>query len=137
MHKKSEFYSRLRRSVGKVLAVLLCGAAYYLFVRVTGWSIPCVFYLVTHKFCPGCGITRMFLAIGELDFSKAFHMNAFVLCLLPFALLYGLWKWICFCKTGESRTTLWETVSLLLVFAFTIVFWVMRNMPQFEFLAPY
>ena len=35
------------------------------------YSIPCVFNLITGYYCPGCGITRMFISIYKLDFYQA------------------------------------------------------------------
>lgn len=72
---------KLLISAAITVAVLL---SYYVFVRLTGVGIPCVFHLVTRLKCPGCGISRMLLALAKLDFRTAFVENRFLLLSLPF-----------------------------------------------------
>ncbi len=105
---------------GGALALILAG--YYLFVRITGLVVPCVFHEVTGLFCPGCGITRMFLAIGRLDFPAAFRWNPGVLVLLPFAAADAVWCAFLYIRHGKIQSRIhnvfvWVVLVLLLVFA--------------------
>lgn len=123
-----------KQRVGKLasrsgaLALILAG--YYLFVRITGMAIPCVFHEVTGLLCPGCGITRMFLALGRLDLATAFRWNPGVFVLLPFAAADAVWCTFLYIRHGkiESRihnVFVWVVLVLLLVFA------VARNVVRF------
>ena len=129
-----------RKSLGqlaKIVAVaLLLGIAYFIFIKLTEWALPCPIRLVTGKYCPGCGSSRMMLALLRFDFEEAFRANRLLFFLLPLVLVYGLVKGIHYIRTGEVKQTLPEQIAVLLVCAATVVFWVMRNMEQFAFLAP-
>ena len=46
--------------------------------------IPCIFHFLTNLYCPGCGITRMFLSIFRLNFYQAFRYNQLIFIVLPF-----------------------------------------------------
>lgn len=127
---------RMKSSLKKTAIYLLLGLAYYVFVRLTGWGIPCVFSLVTGILCPGCGISRMFMALFRLDFHAAFHYNALVFCALPFALLFGTRHWLRWVKTGSSDMDRLEKALVAIAAVLTMAFWILRNMEQFSYLAP-
>lgn len=128
---------RLWEVAKPVLEILLLGIAYVIFVKITGWGLPCPIKLVTGKYCPGCGISRMLLAMLTLDFEAAYYANRLLFFLLPVILLYGLIKGIHYIRTGENKQSLPEQLVILLVCLVTIAFWIMRNMDQFSFLAPF
>lgn len=128
---------RLLKSLKKIGIVLAIGIAYALFVRLTGWGIPCVIYLATDRYCPGCGISRMFMALLRLDLAAALRSNALVLMLLPFGLIFGIRRLVIYVKTGRSDTDRLETTLLIPAAVLTVVFWILRNLPAFSFLAPH
>lgn len=107
--------------------VIAIGLCYAFFVKITGWGIPCVFYLVTHKFCPGCGITRMFLALLRLDFVSAARYNLLVLCLLPFGIILFLFKSWQYVKRGSTPMVLWEKVLYCVATVLSLAFFIVRN----------
>jgi hypothetical protein len=131
-----EVKQRLRGSLIKFGLVLLLGVAYVIIHRLTGWGIPCVFYLANGKLCPGCGISRMFLALLELDFVRALQCNALVMLLLPFGLVFGLRRWIIYVRTGNTDMDKAETCLVMIAFALTVAFWILRNLPEFSCLRP-
>ena len=132
----TEQKKRLREILKSVAVVVLIGILYVIFVKVTGWALPCPIKLVTGKYCPGCGISRMCLALLRLDFEAAFYANRLLFILLPFILFYALIKTISFIKTGNSKQTLLEQIVTFLVLLLVIAFWIMRNTEEFSFLAP-
>lgn len=74
---------RFRRNVGKTyLWILFIGGAYALWIKFTGKGLACVFNSATGLLCPGCGSTRMFLALLKLDLGSAWRHNGAVLVLL-------------------------------------------------------
>ena len=127
---------RAKQCLKSCLLWLTAGLLYYAFVRLTGWGIPCLLTKITGGLCPGCGITRMFLALFDGNLPLAARNNLLVLCLLPFGAVYGVWRSIRFIKQGKTDSTKGELIFLLLVFAATVAFWILRNQPAFAFLAP-
>lgn len=133
----SEEQKKRLSEIGKPVAeTLLIGIIYFLFVKITGWALPCPIKLVTGKYCPGCGVTRMLLAMLRLDFEAAFYANRLLFFLLPVILIYSLIKAICYIRTGANKQTLLEQIATILILLLVIAFWVMRNMEAFSFLAP-
>ena len=104
------------------------GLAYLLWVRFTGWGIPCPFHTLTGLDCPGCGITRMMLAFSRADWAAARAANAGLFYLSPWlALVLGraLWLWL----TGRSANTLFLRVAGVITIVFLVVWGILRNLP--------
>ncbi len=120
----------MKARLGAVLrryAIILClGIAYYIFVSLTDIGIPCIFLLVTGLQCPGCGISRMLMALVRLDFVSAFHYNPVVLLTAPMILFILIRCDIDYIKTGtvshERYRFFWIAELVLL-----LVFGVFRN----------
>jgi len=73
--------------------VLLLWSCLFCAIHLFGFSVDelmghlhifCPFKALTGILCPGCGMTRAFLALTEFDFVGAFHFNPFSLPLLVF-----------------------------------------------------
>ena len=128
--------TRFRKTAAKGAAGLGAGIAYYIFIRLTNWPIPCLISLWIPGNCPGCGVTRMFLALGALDLPGAFHNNALILCMLPVFLIFGGRHWLRYVKTGDREMDGIEKALILITSVLTAAFWILRNLPAFSFLAP-
>lgn len=74
---------RLRRVAAYAGSILAAGVCYGVFVQHTGLAIPCFFHLTTGLKCPGCGVTRMCVALLHLDFKTAFFSNQALFLLMP------------------------------------------------------
>ena len=131
-----EAKKRLERLIIKCLIVAVVGFGYLIFVRLSGWGIPCIFRLISGKYCPGCGISRMFVALSRFDIHAAFRYNPLVFCLLPFATVFGVRYAVSYVKTGRTEADKLETVLLVITMILTVAFWVLRNLPTLSFLAP-
>lgn len=76
--------------------ILLCslasGIALYLFkIDLLGLSPKiqlCFFHSITGMPCPFCGMTRAFLAIGQLNFTKAFYFHPLSIIILSTMIIY-------------------------------------------------
>lgn len=80
-----------------LLLIFCAGIAYLIWIKCGGFTIPCLFHEVTGLQCPGCGITRMIMAISKLDLNTALQANAFLFLTFPFLLfllLYSAFKWV-------------------------------------------
>ena len=113
-----------------VIALLL-----FLFLNHTySFYIPCFFYKITGFYCPGCGITRMFLSLLQFDFYQAFRWNPFLFLLIPFFSIYGFiyyYHWLYNKKIPKLHDVVW---NILLILA--ILFMILRNIPMFDYLKP-
>lgn len=132
----TEQKQRLRSILLKTIILLFIGFAYLLFIRITGWGIPCLIKLVTGKLCPGCGITRMIMALLRFDIKTAADNNILLLCLLPFFAVLGSYKLYEYVKKGECEMKLPEKVFYIVAFILCVAFWIMRNTETFSYLAP-
>lgn len=124
---------QLAKAIGEIL---LIGCIYLIFIKITGWTIPCPIKLITGKYCPGCGITQMMLAFFTLDFERAYMANRLLFFLLPIMLIYGLVKGIYYICTGKNKQSVIEQIGILVVFVCTVIFWILRNTQAYSYLAP-
>ena len=129
---KGRFKIRLRSGI----TLLILGLLYYGFTKLTGWGLPCLLNKVFHIYCPGCGVTRMFVALFQGDIKTAAGYNLFVLVFLIPALIFALVRLIRYVKKGITQYNKIEMALLFFTFFCAVAFTVMRNLPQFSFFAP-
>lgn len=79
---------KLTHPVGKGLLLLLCCG---LLAVWTVLDLGCVFRKFTGLPCPGCGMSRAWLAVLRLDFPAALEYHPMFWC-VPFGGLYILWE---------------------------------------------
>lgn len=127
---------RLLKSLLTAGIVLAAGLGYYAFIKLTGLGIPCFFNLITGLHCPGCGVSRMCIALLQLDFATAFQSNAYLMVIVPVLLALGAGKWAQYLKNGRTVTGRWETPFYIVLLAGALIFGLLRNLPAFSFLAP-
>ena len=114
--------------------LLLAGLAYAGICKATGWRLPCPFYELTGLYCPGCGTTRMCLALLRLDFSAAFSANKGLFAALPILAVLlgrGAYRWVKELPQSRMEQRLaWGLLSYFLLYG------LLRNLPAFSWLAP-
>lgn len=118
---------RLKKLLVLVGAALGIGFGYMLFAQLTGWGIPCVFHMITGLQCPGCGISRMFMALARGDILMAARYNLLVLCLLPFGALLACLKARQYVRTGQTPMGKAELVFYIVAFLLCVIFFIVRN----------
>lgn len=90
----------------------------------------CPIKTITGLDCPGCGITRMFVALFHGNIYQAFRYNPLVFIELPIIfILLVLYKF-----KKEYRKVI--NIIFIVLLIITIVYGVLRNIPMFYFLAP-
>ena len=95
----------------------------------------CPFLSLTGLFCPGCGTLRALHALTRGDVVTGFDRNPMTMLTLP--LLLAVWgAWVVREVRGRGRTTMAPAWLLWLLAAAQLLFWVLRNLPGFAWLAP-
>ena len=127
---------RRKKVITAAMVLFAAAVLYYIINKITDFSIPCPIHFITGLYCPGCGISRMFIALFELDFYKAFRQNAMVLVSLPllfFLIIYSAIKYI---KCGNMPNSKWFNVFTVILICCYVLFGILRNTEYFYFLAP-
>jgi len=114
----------------KKFLLLIAGILIIILILNYNIGIPCIFFEVTHLYCPGCGITRALKSLITLDFYRAFRYNMLVTLLTPFFILYLLNLYV-FKSKYKIPQFVWYLILII-----TILFGVFRNTYAFKFLAP-
>lgn len=128
-----------RTLVGPVLAASVALSGLVLLDQVdpneAGHYPTCPFLALSGLYCPGCGSLRMLHHLGEGDVGDAFGMNPLGFLLLPVLLAY--WgQWTYRVVTGRPRGAPLASGVVWAFLAVVLVYWVLRNLPGFEALAP-
>jgi hypothetical protein len=134
-----------RRSGGRALAAplgaaLAAGAAVALVGAVDpnepGHYPSCPFLVLTGLYCPGCGGLRAVHALAHGDPAAALGLNPLLVVAAP--LLAVLWgRWAVRSWQGLPLAAKWLRPShAWWLLGVMIVFWIGRNLPFGDFLAP-
>jgi hypothetical protein len=94
----------------------------------------CPFLWITGWYCPGCGSLRAVHALTHLDVGTALARNPLTVAFV--GVLAAMWvAWLQRSVTGRARRVApaWVLWTLLGV---VCVFWVVRNLPGMQWLAP-
>ena len=120
----------------RAITLLGMGVIYTIWYKWTGIGIPCLFYQITGKYCPGCGVTRMMIHLLKLDIKRAFYSNMAILMILPIGIVIGM-RWVIdYILYAKKNFTKAEECLFILVSILLIVFGILRNMNGFEILVP-
>lgn len=120
-------------------AAALCGAVYLYFHDPYSYPLPCLFYLATGFYCPGCGSGRACYSILHLRFADAFCYNPLMTILLPLIGLYIAARAVDWVITGGDHIDRKLSVNVLVgILVVVLVYGILRNIPIFPFtlLAP-
>ena len=137
---KSKEIAALKKQLEGALIICAIGVIYYIWVRVTGLGIPCMFRKLTGWLCPGCGMTTLVISVLNGDFRAARAANPFVYYTWPVIVIELLWSEIKAIKSAEwaelkavKRTDIVMNVILGIYVASFIAFGVLRNIPADHF----
>ena len=126
MEPSNERRSRLYKTLIKYAVILSIGLIYLLITLSIGYGIPCPIYKLTGFKCPGCGLTRMAMAMVRLDFKSAFGYNPFLFVVGPFLIAYLVYREAIYVMRGEPPSRAWNVPLTALLIA-AILFGVLRN----------
>ena len=110
-------------------AILGAGVLYAFLILHTPFRIPCLFREVTGLQCPGCGTSRMALALMRFDIPAAFAYNPVAFFSFP------AWFFISICAFVGRPKALRNSKNLLRILYINIVvymiFAIFRNLPLY------
>lgn len=118
---------RLVRRIVLYLLIVSVGIVYY-FISAAGYGVPCPIYFVTGLSCPGCGITRMLLALGRGDFSAMLRYNPvlpFILPVISMLIALSEYRYIRYGKRIETKA---ETVIYVIIIVILVLYGILRNL---------
>ena len=119
---------RKRRLLAVGGGLLGLGLCYALWVRLTGLAVPCLFRAVTGRLCPGCGVTRMCLALLRWDWAAAWSANPALLLMLPVLAALGVRLAVRYVREETTAGPKWESALLWAMTALLIVWGAVRNL---------
>lgn len=95
----------------------------------------CPFYVLTGFWCPGCGSSRAMHALTHGDVTEALARNPVTTVVVPLLVLWwAAWAWRR--ATGRERTWVAPPAVIWAGGVLLVLFWVLRNMPGMEWIAP-
>jgi len=95
----------------------------------------CPFLSLTGWYCPGCGSLRAVHALAHADVGEAVARNPLAVACLPLLLAVFV-LWTRRRLSGRPRTWAAPAAWINALLALVIVFWVLRNVAPFAWLAP-
>ena len=110
-------------------AVLVgAGAAYAGLIAVLGRGLYCPFWRLTGLLCPGCGVTRMCLALLRLDLAGAWRANAALVLALPVLILLAVRLMWVYVRTGRRMPSRGEERLIWGLVVYFLAWGVLRNL---------
>lgn len=128
---------RILKVVFFFLTIVSIIVIYYYIFKKFGIAIPCLFHKITGLHCPGCGLTRMLIALWKGNIKEAFMYNQLLFILLPFFLIdviYSIYLYIT-AKEDQIRKRIPKYVPTILMIVL-LIWGVIRNLSIFPYLRP-
>ena len=119
---------RLSRLLGGAGLLLAAGLAYALWVRATGLALPCPFRAATGLLCPGCGVTRLCLALLRGDWAGAWRANPALLPMLPILAALAVRLSVRYVREGSAVLTRRENALVWVLAALLAAWGILRNL---------
>jgi len=105
-----------------LMGVVISGVFYFLAGIDFSVSLShitfCPFKVIIGLPCPGCGMTRAFISLGQLNIVKAMTFNPFSIILFWIILFYAM--------KGRLPVILFNKTFIKLLLGLLIVFWIFR-----------
>ncbi len=122
-YKKLRPEKVLRLCIGFILCIVLAsGISFYCFdINLMNFIANlslCPFHTITGTQCPGCGMSRAFLLLGQLKIKEALIMNVFSLALFFYMGLYFI--------MGRIPDWLKKKYLVYISLPLVIMFWILR-----------
>lgn len=109
--------------------ILIAGLVYAWIFVPAGFVVPCIFHQITGLNCPGCGVTRMCMALLHLDFYQAYTVNRGLFIALPVIILVigiSLYRYISGIK-GKNLLSRTESLISAVLVVYFVIWGIVRN----------
>ena len=131
LQENRKFRIALALCAGAAAAV---GALYLYHHDPYSYPLPCLFYLLTGLYCPGCGAGRACYSLLHLRFKDALSYNPLMTLLIPLICLYIMVRVIDWMITGGNHVDGKISVKLLVwILVLVFIYGALRNIPVFPF----
>ncbi|MBK9249805.1 MAG: DUF2752 domain-containing protein [Ignavibacteria bacterium] len=117
-----------------LIGVVFFAAFLFIYNSKTMHFLPrCPFFWATGYYCPGCGTTRGLHRLLHGDFIGALHANILMIVTVPY-ILYSFISYLFLNILSKNLPPIiFKPIVVQLLAAFTIVFWLVRNIPVYPF----
>ena len=122
-NKKNRFHKVIGIWVGLIVLGLFLGVI----LKLGNWYLPCPIRTITGYLCPGCGTTRMFLALMELEFAAAFKYNPVVFSMIPLFIWLFISMSINYVNRGEMKLSKNQEKIIIIMIIVLVIFGIIRN----------
>ena len=119
---------RLRKLALGGGALVGLGAVYTAVIFVVDRGLYCPFWKLTGLLCPGCGVTRMCLALLRLDLAGAWRANAALLLALPVLAVLVVRMAVRYVRTGQKLPSRGEERIIWGLLIYFLAWGVLRNL---------
>ena len=119
------------------LALPACAALVLLYMLLGGVGLKCPFYELTGLYCPGCGSGRAVFSALHGRFAESFRYNPalYILGIPAMAVVLHEYLRLVFPRLKLKPVQIPQGAALGVTLAI-LVYWIVRNLPTFSFLAP-
>ena len=107
------------------IVIIVLGLIYLIIIKLTRFTIPCLFNLITGWDCPGCGITTLFFQLSKLNFKRAFHANQFIFITLPFLIFEVIYTTVL--SEKKIKNPKWNEILLYIYIGLLVIWGIVRN----------
>ena len=110
---------------------------FFIYENLSRTGIRCLFFQLTGLYCPGCGSGRAIRALMEGHIARTFSYNILLLPLGIPALIILVHEYLRLVFPGlHLKPVMIPQKVLAAVTGIIFLFWILRNIPLFSFLAP-
>lgn len=124
---------RLLKVVLIVIIIFSLGIGYAIWCNYSDVQIPCIFYKRTGLLCPGCGGTRMCMALLEFNFKEAFYYNKAVFILMPYFIWIICKYTLIYINCGTSEVTKKDNIGIMVAIVVLVIYGVVRNIVPYNY----
>ncbi len=128
---------RIQKVISILISIIMILIGYYFLNKNYHLSIPCLFHKITGLYCPGCGTTRLIIALIEGHIEEAYNYNRLVFILLPFIISYYIYySYLYIYNKKDNIICKIPNIYIYILILIVLLFGIVRNIDTFSYLKP-